>query len=305
MGPGERSWRSWPETRYRQGLLQGRLQERLDTMGPEARQEIMAAAVTQEALDTTGIEGEAVFHSVARRVSRKENQHGPGEGRRLPEHHEDGLVAMLLDATARYREELTEERLLGWHSWLFPNSIHRDQPVRAGEWRTGPTRVISGLLARERVLPGPEPEPEPEPEQVPGEMRDFLEWFNSPPGDRRRPPGRDRPTVVLHRAPVRGRQRPLRTGHHRHGPGPVPKQPNAALQHVPPDTPGEEHAYCRDLEKATLETTGGYDTTAWLSRFARCFGQGIDDALETLPAAQHNTALMEQTGQPILNHRQL
>jgi Fic family protein len=88
-----------------------------------------------------------------------------------PERHEDGL-----DATARYREELTEERLLGWHSWLFPNSIHLDQPVRAGAWRTGPAWVVSGPVGRERVhFEGPEPG------RVPGEMSDFLEWFNSPP----------------------------------------------------------------------------------------------------------------------------
>ena len=45
------------EARYRQGLLQGRL----EAMGPEAQQEIMAAAVTQEALGTTGIEYKTVF----------------------------------------------------------------------------------------------------------------------------------------------------------------------------------------------------------------------------------------------------
>ena len=56
-----------------------------------------------------------------------------------------------------------------------PFATTADRYNDAGAWRTGPVRVISGLLARERVLPGPEPE------QVPGEMRAFLEWFNRPP----------------------------------------------------------------------------------------------------------------------------
>ena len=205
---------------------------------------------------------------------------------------------MLLDATARYREELTEERLLGWHSWLFPSGIYRDQPVRAGEWRTGPTRVISGLLARERVLPGPEPE------QVPGEMREFLEWFNSPPET----------DGVLRAATAQlwfSTVHPFEDGNglfaraitgmalaqSQNSPMRLYSMSHQILQ--------ERNTYCRDLEKATLETTGGYDTTTWLSRFARCFGQAIVDALEALSAAQHNAALMEQTGQPILNHRQL
>ena len=156
--------------RYRQGLLQGRL----EAMEPGSRTEAEVGAVTREALDTSGIEGERlntkqVRESASRRLSIDLERAGD------PEQHEDGLVAMLLDATAGYREELTEERILGWHSWLFPNGMHGDQPVRAGAWRTGPTRVISGLMARERVLPGPEPE------QIPSEMRAFLEWFNSPP----------------------------------------------------------------------------------------------------------------------------
>ena len=93
-----------------------------------------------------------------------------------PERHEDGLVAMLLDATARYREELTEERLLGWHSWLFPEGRSGLRRIRAGAWRTGPVQVVSGPVGRERVhFEGPEPE------RVPGEMSAFLDWFNSPP----------------------------------------------------------------------------------------------------------------------------
>ena len=95
--------------RYRQGLLQGRL----EAMGPGSRTE--AGAVTRDALDTSGIEGERlntkqVRESASRRLSIDLERAGD------PEQHEDGLAAMLLDATARYREELFEERLLGWHS---------------------------------------------------------------------------------------------------------------------------------------------------------------------------------------------
>ena len=225
--------------RYRQGLLQGRL----EAMEPGSRTEAEVGAVTREALDTSGIEGERlntkqVRESASRRLSIDLERAGD------PEQREDGLVAMLLDATARYQEELTEERLLGWRSWLFPQGRNGLRRVRAGAWRTGPVQVVSGPVGRERVhFEGPEPE------RVPGEMRAFLEWFNSPPGDRRRDPGCDRPPVVLRRAPVRGRQRPHRTGPDRHGPGPLPTEPHAPLQHVSPDTPGEGRVLPRTGER--------------------------------------------------------
>ena len=82
----------------------------------------------------------------------------------------------------------------------------------------------------------------------------------------------------------------------------------------------ERNAYCRDLERAALETTETCDTTAWLSRFSRRFGQAIDDALDVLSAGQaiddalealcaarqNSSVLMERTdGQTSLNPRQL
>ena len=42
----------------------------------------------------------------------------------------------------------------------------------------------------------------------------------------------------------------------------------------------ERDAYYHALENAALETTGTCDITTWLSRFARCLGQAMDDAME-------------------------
>ena len=204
-----------------------------------------------------------------------------------------------LDATARYREELTEERLLGWHSWLFPNSIHLDQPVRAGAWRTGPAQVVSGHVGRERVhFEGPEPE------RVPGEMSAFLEWFNSPPET----DGVIRAaTAHLWFAAVH----PFEDGNGRIARA-ITGMALARSQSSPMRLYSVSHrilrerdAYYHALENATLETTGTCDTTAWLSWFAGCLGRAMDDALEALSVAERNAALMERAGQPPLNHRQL
>ncbi len=193
-----------------------------------------------------------------------------------PERHEDGL-----DATARYREELTEERLLGWHSWLFPNSIHLDQPGRAGAWRTGPTRVLPG----------------PDPERVPGEMSAFLEWFNSPPET----------DGVIRAATAHlwfSAVHPLEDGNGRIARA-ITDMALARSQSSPMRLYSVSHrilrerdAYYRALENAALETTGTCDITAWLRWFAGCLGRAMDDALEALSAAEQNAALMEQDGQP-------
>ena len=214
-----------------------------------------------------------------------------------PELHEDGLVGMLLDATARYREELTEERLLGWHSWLFPQGRSGLRRVRAGAWRTGPAWVVSGHVGRERVhFEGPEPG------RVPGEMSAFLEWFN-------RPPETDgvlrAATAQLWLAAVH----PFEDGNGRIARALTDmalarsQQSPTRLYSMSHRILRERNAYYRTLENATRGTC---DITGWLSRFAGCLGRAMDDALEALSAAQHNSALMERTGgQPPHNHRQL
>ena len=288
-----------------------RLTGLLEALPSEVNREVEADALAREVRSTSGIEGEIlgpdqVRSCVAARL-------GLDAGKSLrPIPAVEGIVRIMVDATAGYREELTEERILGWHSCLFPNGIPRDQPVRAGAWRTGPTRVISGLMARERVLPGPEPE------QIPSEMRAFLEWFNSPPET----------DGVLRAATAQlwfSAVHPFEDGNGRIARA-ITDMALAQSQNSPMRLYSmsqrilqERNAYCRDIERATLETTETCDTTAWLSRFARCFGQAIDDALdmlyagqaiedalEALCAARQNSVLMERTGgQTSLNSRQL
>ena len=206
---------------------------------------------------------------------------------------------MLLDATARYREELTEERLLGWRSWLFPQGRSALRGVRAGAWRTGPVQVVSGHVGRERVhFEGPEPE------RVAGEMSAFLEWFN-------RPPETD---GVLRAATAQlwfSAVHPFEDGNGRIARAITDmalaqsQQSPTRLYSVSHRILRERDAYYHALEKAALETTGTCDITAWLSRFAGCLGRAMDDALEALSAAEQNAALRERTGQPPLNPRQL
>ncbi len=86
---------------------------------------------------------------------------------------------MMLDATQRYVESLTEERLFGWHSALFPTGRSGMKKIVVGGWRkdqSGPMQVVSGPIGREKVH-----YQAPEARRIPREMRAFLKWFNGTP----------------------------------------------------------------------------------------------------------------------------
>jgi Fic family protein len=91
----------------------------------------------------------------------------------------EGVVEMILDATQKYGDALTEERLFGWHVALFPTGRSGMNKIAVGAWRSdksGPIQVVSGRLGRERVH-----YQAPAASRLNREMRAFLAWFNGEP----------------------------------------------------------------------------------------------------------------------------
>ena len=178
---------SWPALRWNDGALleplsqayqaQGHLFGELDALGfEEERRAVEVEAVVEEAVATSAIEGErlsrdAVRSSVARRLGLDT------AGMPTPPRDVDGLVEMLLDATGRYDEPLTAERLKGWQAALFPTGYSGASRIHAGEWRGGPMQVVSGPVGRERIH-----YEAPLAERVPEEMGRLLSWWESESG---------------------------------------------------------------------------------------------------------------------------
>ena len=111
------------------------------------------STLTQDVLKSSEIEGEIldidqVRSSLARRL-------GLDIGALTPaDRHVDGVVEMMLDATQKYQDPLTEERLFDWHASLFPAGRSGMQKIRVGDWRddsSGPMQVVSGPIGKERV----------------------------------------------------------------------------------------------------------------------------------------------------------
>ena len=151
----------------------GHLFGRLHDIGLDAQLQTMTQMVTDNVVDSYSIEGIAlnaaqVRSSVARRLGMEQMVQTE------PSHYIDGIVEMMLDATTNYGYPLTEVRLFGWHTALFPNTRSGIQGIEVGSYRHRGMDVVSGMLGREKIHYHA-----PEADAVPGMMVQFLRWFNA------------------------------------------------------------------------------------------------------------------------------
>lgn len=164
---------TWPltEVNRAQGLLLGRLAD----VGLALRDQASLAALTEDVVKTSEIEGEvlnveSVRSSIARRL-------GVDIGAVAPvDRHVEGVVEMVLDATSRASSPLTAERLFGWHAALFPTGYSGMNKIAIGQWRDdsdGPMQVVSGPVGRRKIHYQAPPA-----DALPAETAKFLAWAN-------------------------------------------------------------------------------------------------------------------------------
>jgi len=148
----------------------------MESLGFNLRQEAVLQTLTSDVLKSSEIEGEQldaeqVRSSIARRL-------GIDVGALKPaDRNVEDVVEMMLDATRKYDQLLTAERLFGWQASLFPIGRSGKTKIITGAWRNGGhgrMQVISGSVGRERVHFQAPPA-----DQVDGGMNRFLEWFNT------------------------------------------------------------------------------------------------------------------------------
>jgi Fic family protein len=156
-----------PPVRHHQGVLLGKA----ESIGFELQREAFSETLTLDVLKTSEIEGERlddeqVRSSVGRRL-------GLAHAVLPVDRRVEGIVDVVLDATERFDQPLTEQRLFDWHRRILEHE--RGLPrIRVGTWRTGPMQVVSGALGREYVH-----FEAPDANRVPEEMDRFLRWFNA------------------------------------------------------------------------------------------------------------------------------
>jgi len=152
--------------------LQGKISGQMNALVFSAKEEATLTTLTLDVVKSSEIEGEQLNYeqvrsSIARRL-------GINIAGLVPSNRNiEGIVDMMLNATRNYQDPLTEERLYGWHSALFPTGHSGMYKIETGCYRTGEMQIVSGAMGKEKihyeaVAPG----------LVKTEMDKFLNWFN-------------------------------------------------------------------------------------------------------------------------------
>ena len=179
----------WPNLRWDDAKLlplladvrhrQGRLLGRMEGLGFRLRAEASLTTLTADVIKSSAIEGavldaEQVRSSIARRL-------GLDFGGKVQTSRDvEGVVEMMLDATQKYAQPLTAERLFSWHASLFPTGRSGMRRITVGAWRPadiGPMQVVSGPIGRERVH-----FEAPSADRLKREVSFFLKWFGAANG---------------------------------------------------------------------------------------------------------------------------
>ncbi|MDR2680926.1 MAG: Fic family protein [Tannerella sp.] len=152
--------------------LQGKLLGTMNALGFSLKSEAMLETLTLDIMKSSEIEGEKlnrkqVRSSIAKRLGMETG------GLVSIDRNVEGVVEMLLDATQNYSQDLSEDRLFGWHSALFPSGRSGMYKIEAGKYRTGEMQVISGAMGQEKVH-----YEAVEAKNVKTEMDKFINWIN-------------------------------------------------------------------------------------------------------------------------------
>ena len=155
---------------------QGRLAGRMQSLGFHLQEVAVLTTLTEDVMKSSEIEGESldqeqVRSSIARRLGIDAGAVAPAD------RNVEGVVEMMLDATQNYNKPLTDERLFGWHTSLFPTGRSNMRKIVVGAWRddaTDPMQVVSGPEGKPRVH-----YEAPAARRLAKEVDAFLKWFES------------------------------------------------------------------------------------------------------------------------------
>ncbi len=278
-------------------LKQGRLLGRMRGLGFDLQLEAQLQSLTGDVIKSSEIEGEildeaGVRSSLARRLGVPQAAVTPADRRT------EGVVGMMLDATGRYDQRLTPERLFAWQAALFPTGYSGLNRIKTGGWRedsTGPMQVISGAVGRERVHFEAPPAA-----RVAVEMAAFLDDF-----------ARDIPVDGLLRAGVAHLWfvtiHPFDDGNGRIARA-IADQALARSEGAPQrfyslssQIRRERSDYYEALERAQH---GGLDITGWLAWFLGSFSRAIDAAEAESDGVMRKAAFWQAHAGTALSERQ-
>ena len=297
----------WPNLKWNEAKLsplladvrhrQGRLLGKMEGLGFRLRAEANLTTLTADVIKSSAIEGkqldaEQVRSSIARRL-------GLDVGGTAPSSRDvDGVVEMMLDATQKYADPLTAERLFGWHASLFPTGRSGMQRITVGAWRpleAGPMQVVSGPMGKEQVH-----FEAPSADRLDHEMAAFLDWFGDDSGV----------DPVLKAGIAHFRfvtVHPFEDGNGRIGRAIADMALARAdgtserFYSMSAQIEAERKQYYDILERSQRGRT---EITHWLEWFLVCLGRAVDGAESNLASILRKARLWEQINLEPVNERQ-
>jgi len=278
-------------------LRQGRLIGRMQALGFPLQEEAVLSTLTEDVLKSSEIEGEIldkdqVRSSIAKRLGMDVGALPPAD------RNVEGVVEMMLDATQKFKTELTADRLFGWHASLFPTGRSGMSKIIVGAWRdekSAPMQVVSGAYGREKVH-----YEAPVAGRLDSEMKSFLDWFN---GEQNTDPVIKAALAHLWFVTIH----PFDDGN-----GRIARAIADMALARSEDSPQrfysmsaqirlERKAYY-DLLDATQK--GNLDVTEWLDWFLGCLDRAFDGAEQTLAAVFQKAEFWKKHAAAKINERQ-
>lgn len=183
--------KDWPNWRWDAAVVAGPLAElslalgkfvgRLSSLGFAVQQDAVHEMLSTEILESAAIEGERLNREDVRSSVAKRMELVLSAPAAATTHATEARVDMLLDATRRWREPMTLQRLCAWHAALFPtgySGVTQIAVARLRDDEQGAMQVISrhGMLERVHFTA-------PTAAVLPGEMARFLAWVNDEASD--------------------------------------------------------------------------------------------------------------------------
>ena len=150
----------------------GRLEGLIYGLNDKNINSLIIDATINEILKSSEIEGEILSRDSVRSSVRKKLDKSFDYLNDSSTRHTDGLVTLLLDSRQN-SALLTEERLHGWHSILFPTGYSDGHKINVATYRSDEMSLVSTKGYRETVHYLAPPH-----EQLNEEMNSFLDYVN-------------------------------------------------------------------------------------------------------------------------------
>lgn len=155
---------------------QGKLKSFMLLMDEQSSKYSLAKTLENEIIASCEIEGEilnrdSVRSSIKQKLGLESDTHYKAVKK------EDNYVDILIDANTNYDEDLTLEKLFGWHHAMFEKGYSGFSKIKVDQFRgEGSMQIVSGDYANVKIHYEAPPF-----DTLYDEMNSFIQWFNDTP----------------------------------------------------------------------------------------------------------------------------